>query len=361
MPKLNFSSNFGKLPSASASTATNTSNLSPELEAIIKAHNDDNAAYAQKYAMIDQMEKAGYPNMRGAYPNMMGQQGQFAPNFQGMYDNFGNDDYRVGRMGRGMRNMLPYMMFNPQNTYLQEFNAKKALFGPGARKVSMKFRTVFDPRTGQQVQVPVEGKGTAKDTKAADATKEQTTTSQRAADAITADYLPQRGLPGSQEPGLRYTDAMDIMNTPPPGTVTGANASYAPNQPAQQSAFPVSGGYNFNAQLEGDNSRFNFMPQRGMSLPGSADPNIRTSNMYRITPNMMTPNRSFAQTEMQLPSQTMADDNIMKGWKPKEIYAQSQLQPQRYGGMYEEGGIHELTEDEIQQIMAAGGSVTYLD
>jgi hypothetical protein len=37
------------------------------------------------------------------------------------------------------------------------------------------------------------------------------------------------------------------------------------------------------------------------------------------------------------------------------------VQQQRYGGMYEVGGIQELTEDEIQQIMEAGGSVTYLD
>jgi hypothetical protein len=37
------------------------------------------------------------------------------------------------------------------------------------------------------------------------------------------------------------------------------------------------------------------------------------------------------------------------------------VQQQIYGGMYEVGGIQELTEDEIQQIMEAGGSVTYLD
>ena len=33
----------------------------------------------------------------------------------------------------------------------------------------------------------------------------------------------------------------------------------------------------------------------------------------------------------------------------------------KYGGMYEEGGSYELSDDEIQNILAAGGQIEYLD
>lgn len=54
---------------------------------------------------------------------------------------------------------VPNVQFNPQNTYLQSFDYKGRLLGPGARKVSMTFRTYIDPITGQPTQVPVENTG----------------------------------------------------------------------------------------------------------------------------------------------------------------------------------------------------------
>jgi hypothetical protein len=56
---------------------------------------------------------------------------------------------------------VPMMAFNPQNTHLQSYDYRGRLLGPGARKVSMTFRTYTDPQTGQTTQVPVEqGQGT---------------------------------------------------------------------------------------------------------------------------------------------------------------------------------------------------------
>jgi hypothetical protein len=347
MPELTFSS-----PS-SASTSANPNNLSPEALAKKQAVYDDFRAYDQKDAMYNQMQQAGYPNM-------MGQQGRFAPNFQGMYDNFGNDDYRVGRMSRGMQNMLPYLMSNPQNTYLQEFNAKKALFGPGARKVSMKFRTVFDPRTGQQVQVPAEGKGGKegymKDPNLSKYSKEDLRGLGYDVPGDEEDMSTQKNYEDmnmfermksnrqtkrmaredekrEKKWGVQRAIPENPDDTAPAGTTFANNMAYAP-APAQ-SGYPTPSGYNlFNTSL-------NTFPMNSAMGPRSIPTNI---------PKVITPRTAYSLDPQGNPVRNT-----------RESFMKSQLQPQRYGGMYEVGGIQELTEDEIQQIMEAGGSVTYLD
>jgi hypothetical protein len=258
--------------------------------------------------------------------------------------------------------MLPYLMANPQNTYLQEYNAKKALFGPGARKVSMKFRTVFDPRTGQQVQVPAEGKGSAKgkadmmnDPNISRYSKEDLklmygTSDEPKGTSTQKDYedmnmfermksnrQTKRMMKEDERREKKYGVQRGIPENPdytaPAGTTFANNMAYAP-APAQ-SGYPTTSGYNlFNASL-------NNFPMNSMMGPRPTPMNI---------PKAFTPRTAYS-----LDSQGNPVRNTM------ESYMQNQLQGREYGGMYEVGGIQELTEDEIQQIMEAGGSVTYLD
>jgi hypothetical protein len=70
--------------------------------------------------------------------------------------------------------------------------------------------------------------------------------------------------------------------TPPPGTLTGSESSYAPSQAAPESGYPMTGGYNFNAQLKGDNSRINFMPQK--SLPPSQEAELKNTSLPSSAP-----------------------------------------------------------------------------
>ena len=442
-PQLSFPSSTAQAPASSDSW------MSPEAQAKKKAFWDQAAAYDQKSAGMDQAQQAALMQQMqqmqqmqrgplfGPGPGGPGSdfapgyherninRGQFAPNNQGMYDMFGNDDYNVGRMSRGMQNMLPYLMFNPQNTYLKDLDAKKALFGPGARRVKMSFRTVFDPRTGKNIQVPTEEKGSAKgkadimnDPNLSRYSKEElrglgydvpgepkgTSAEQdyknmnmfermkanrqakrmmkederraKASGASTSGSGSSSATTGSFPGGIpaRPYGPDDFNNPAPEGTITGSESSFAPSQAAPQSGYPMTGGYNFNAQLEGDNSRFNFMPQRGMSLPGSPSPDLRGNPAMAQMPGMQqtslfTPNSQFAPNALKLPPQSTPASRVLFSSDEQgnrvpntfQSYMQNQLQGREYGGMYKEGGIHELTEDEIQQILAAGGSITYID
>jgi hypothetical protein len=393
-PQLSFPSSTAQAPASSDSW------MSPEAQAKKQAFRDQAAAYDKKYAAMDQAQQAALMQQMQQMQQM--QRGQFAPNNQGMYDMFGNDDYNVGRMSRGMQNMLPYLMFNPQNTYLKDLDAKKALFGPGARRVKMSFRTVFDPRTGQQVQVPTEEGANTKG-KTSTTNKEVSPQKEwenmnmfermksnrelkrmmkederraKASGAPTSGSGSSSATTGSFSGGIpaRPYGPDDFNNPAPEGTITGSESSFAPSQAAPQSGYPMTGGYNFNAQLEGDNSRFNFMPQRGMSLPGSPSPDLRGNPAMAQMPGMQqtslfTPNSQFAPNALKLPPQSTPASRVLFSSDEQgnrvpntfQSYMQNQLQGREYGGMYKEGGIHELTEDEIQQILAAGGSITYID
>jgi hypothetical protein len=334
MPELTFPS-----PSSASTSSANPNNLSPEALAKKQAFRNDADAYDQKSAMYNQMQQAGYPNM-------MRQQGQFAPGFQSMYDNFGNDDYNVGRMSRGMQNMLPYLMANPQNTYLQEYNAKKALFGPGARKVSMKFRTVFDPRTGQQVQVPAEGKGSAKgkadmmndpnisryskeDLKLMYGTSDEpkgTSTQKDYEDMnmferMKANRQTKRMMKEDQRREKKWGVQRGIPENPdytaPAGTTFANNMAYAPAPAPAQSGYPTTSGYNlFNTSL--NTTRPAYTPRDVFGTPSS---------------NMLTGPFDQNKRMMERLNQSQALRDPLS------------VQQQRYGGMYEVGGIQELTED----------------
>lgn len=91
----------------------------------------------------------------------------YPPNYQGEYrtDQW-NTNQQATQGATGIPyNYNPYMQWKQsgQNlapmgqSYLQSYEATKRLFGPGARKVKMTFRTYYDPQTGQTHQVPDQG------------------------------------------------------------------------------------------------------------------------------------------------------------------------------------------------------------
>lgn len=266
--------------------------MSPELAAKKKAFYDANTAYEQRW------------NQPG--------QGAYAPGYQSIYDMFGNQDYRVGRMSRGMKDLMPYAMFNPQNTYLQEYSAKKALFGPGARKVKMKFRTVFDPRTGQQMQVPAEDN---KQTEKESAPKAQSPMSSPFGAGFPAMY------------GARENPAGNTFG----GGCPGGNCG--PAQGMRQSPLQTMGQSILNAKLPGAST----IASAASLAPSYSAPPAGTTfdenNAYAPNPYAGMPGYNFAAT----------------------------LPGKAYGGDYKTGVPMELTEAEIGAIMAAGGQITYID
>ena len=290
--------------------------MSPELEAKRKAFYDASAAYDQTDKYMRQQLGPAYYN-QGAY-----NQGMFAPGYQTMQgaDMFGNTNYRVGRVGKGMENFIPYLMANPQLSALKRFDAKKQLFGPGARRITMDFETAYNPQTGQVVQLPkkeqtderylrdlkeretelegndmnfferMKAKRAAK--KAGKQASEQQATSPFAQSPFHQGY-PARPYGPAENPAYSY-------GTPAGGTTFGNNMSYAP-------------------------ATFN---------PLDSYPNINNFDYNSLANDM----------------------------KAMERYNPTSTSQMGASGMkYEEGGFYDLTEDEIQQIMAAGGSVTYLD
>ena len=232
--------------------------MTPEAQAKKKAFWDAAANYDKKW-------------------NKTGQSQRFAPGYQSMYDMFGNTDYRVGRVDRHMQDLLPYIMYNPQNTYLQSADIRKSLFGKSPRRVTMTFRTYFNPQTGQHEQVAV----------------------------------PQH----SAEPILR------------------------PEAPG-----PMQSKADVRRMLEEDKKHEEIRRRASQQNAG-----LTNFPLGPISPEAMNVPQNYESYNLgeQFP-----------GTKPAVGPVANQYQ---FGGDYETGVPVELTENEIQQIMAAGGSVTYID
>jgi hypothetical protein len=112
-------------------------------------------------AALQQMQGQGqghWPGVAGAGYNNQTENRYTAPNQQAYYNQGMQGNQYIPYNSNPHMNWrtqgMPNVGFNPQNTYLESFEAKKRLFGPGARKVKMTFRTYRDPMTGQVTQQP---------------------------------------------------------------------------------------------------------------------------------------------------------------------------------------------------------------
>lgn len=133
---------MGDFPQMSKSTTPNIFGTSSNIQA---PGNTPKQMTPQEQAMfaayIQQMQGQGNQN-RYLAPNQQAyytQGNQFIPYNSNPYMNWRTHG-------------MPAVGYNPQNTYLESFEAKKRFFGPGARKVKMTFRTYRDPMTGQVTQ-----------------------------------------------------------------------------------------------------------------------------------------------------------------------------------------------------------------
>jgi hypothetical protein len=305
-----------KLPAKTQSSVE----MSPELEAKKKAFYDAASAYDQRWNAYNQQARGqgqGYTN-----------QGSYAPGYQSIYDMYGNQDYRVGRMSRSMKDLLPYITYNPQLSALKKITPATNWLG---RRVgtTMEFTTVYDPRTGQQVQVPTASAQQQEDPNLARYNKdlaeglaetrddggknwfEKFKDKRAARKASKESNAPASKSPFVEgRPGRLFgpeENPMTPYGTIPTGTTSAQNMSYAPaSQPNFLDSYPSINNFDYNAMMNNMNMSADYAP-------------TNTGN--------------FAPMGMRY----------------------------EYGGDYEMGVPVELTEDQINQIMAAGGQITYID
>lgn len=306
----------------------------------------------------------------------------------------------------------PTFAFNPNNTYLQNYEYRGRLFGKGPRKVSMTFRTFTDPATGEKRQMPVP----AEQSKGQGQGNTSVSPFQFGFPAKPGLYDVQNNPNGGNENFNNPTRRMGIENMmsgnlyrQPVWAAGPENEPYDQFPGQKTQAGPFEKKYGGKAQMgrqvddRASSMSSNYFPQpeSGVTPGGGADLNgnyfdtVVTGKRKMGLDNEALANWMLAGSSglasvleqkdarnaaNRMKSLQGADANFAATQGNRGFYGQTgsyngifdpmsmvpvQFPGQNFGQMgspyqYQEGGEYDLTEEQIQQILANGGSVEYL-
>lgn len=368
----------------------------------------------QQMSPQQQAQLAAYMQQMAGQGQGQGNQNRYlAPNQQAYYNQGTQGNQYIPYNSNPYMNWrtqgMPAVGFNPQNTFLESYEAKKRLFGPGARKVKMTFRTYRDPVTGQVTQQPgQQGDGQwTPDERAAmaeDAAREQKWGAKPYQPEPKEDKLNWFQRQKAYSKGRKENRAKDKWeDTSSPifqSTIQPGDKKFFGPSPFGEAQYPIRNLSIDNQQAYGGPLYDNGGDFQDWSMTGryrmGLDPNAAAEGMlYGLGIPSAFANAAQAQKmKQQMQTMSLADNQMYsdpanrigsKGrWvdtgmgtgmmdpnnmqviqQPGQNYfSEGQTSFTKFGGAkYNAGGpvIDELTEDEINYILANGGQVEYLD
>jgi len=309
------------------------------------------------------------------------------PNAQQQWSTQGYDQ----GMGQGMQyfpmNMDPHMKwktkgypmpafgYNPNNTYLQNYEYRGRMFGQGPRKVSMTFRTYTDPVTGQTTQVPVEEGMPQGSTPTQSGPFNTPPFTQDNSNYLTPEERQRRDKTrkGTSLQNRFANFKQNMQERRSDVYVPRADQSpYLKRMPEEEVDFDL-----VQNQDGGANPNYydtTFVGKYRPGFDGEASANWLLAGTAGAT--SLLNNREQQKTEAEMQRLTLADNTFMampanriqnQGRYNWTGMSNGMMDPnsmdviQKPGmGMYQEGGSYELGPEEIDFIMKNGGSITYL-
>jgi hypothetical protein len=294
-------------------------------------------------------------------------------------------------MGQGMQylpmNMNPHMKwktkgypmpafgYNPNNTYLQNYEYRGRMFGQGPRKVSMTFRTYTDPVTGQTTQVPVEEGMPQGSTPNQSGSFNTPPFTQDNSNYLTPEERQRRDKTrkGTSLQNRFANFKQNMQERRSDVYVPRADQSpYLKRMPEEEVDFDL-----VQNQDGGANPNYydtTFVGKYRPGFDGEASANWLLAGTAGAT--SLLNNREQQKTDAEMQRLTLADNTFMampanriqnQGRYNWTGMSNGMMDPnsmdviQKPGmGMYQEGGSYELGPEEIDFIMKNGGSITYL-